>query len=105
MDRRDIFVSERASIKALSTWLNGRFNPVGITCLKGKEQTNFPAGKRAWGFSGLSASVLTAALARIQECGTLEMFVRMQSDMLETVYGRQLRDAYDSSMNGSNATD
>ena len=49
----------------------------------------------------MSTSILIAAIARIHESGILEMFVKVQSAMLETHYGKQLKDAYNESRNGS----
>ena len=38
-----MYVNERPKIRAMVARLNSRFKPLGITCLEGKNHTNFPA--------------------------------------------------------------
>ena len=90
-----MYMNERLKIKAMVAWLNSHIKPLGTTCFEGKEHTNFPASRRIWGTDGLSYVVLMDALVRIHECGILGMLMQMQTMLLETFYGSQLKEAYD----------
>ena len=98
-----MYMNEHPKIRAMVTWLNSHFNPLGITCLEGKEHTNFPASRRVWGIEGLSYVVLMDGVSTFHECGLLGMLMQMQTELLEAFYGSKLKEAYDQRGNANDS--